>query len=1030
MTGTGPDNSDSDIRLLEQEVANDPESERFAELAEAWVATGRYAEAVQLCETGLGFHPAMPDGHLAYAKALVSLGRLDEGIKSFERTCILRSNDAGIHATVGLFLIEHGHQQAAIPYLENGLRVNPDDPQVIDLQERMGKLLEDQAIAQPNRNEPPTVFADESESADESADEKKAPSPWSSESLDDLPRQAEPPTVFDDGKEGLRRSEPEDSTRVSTSRPRGPMFPEYEPFSTPTTSISYLKVFLVVVPFVMAAVAGGLYFGYRYLRNEKISSLFEQSLGAMSQDTFAGYGDARATLLKLLELEEDHRRGQALLAMVSARLHDEFGPNLDLREKANALIEGLEPDEETAVDLLWARFHTSGEQIDGGDSGFQAALGKALRRMPTDTRLMALAGEMAVLRGEKQKGIQWLQASLADDPSNPRVLAALAELEMETGQRRQAGEHLVRSLAINAIHVRSLLALSRLRVEQGTDLDRAREDLEKALKLPRVTNGRRAQAFLLYANLGFQTDQRSRALSAVKAASSLLPDDAAFQRELALLCLRYFELDEATVLGNRVVELSPDDMNARLFLVSTELPRGRARQALEELDRLVGKKVTAAPFLLLRGEALLEQGRYQAALNDLRSVPEDSAERPRSLALQVLALLGAGEISRARKEALALQKKHPDLAMTHLAMGQYRLAKRLRRGAAAAFRKAIQLDKRCYQAHERLARMDFDARRYADAEQNLALALAANPYDVVSYFLLGQVKLRSGDPQAALDSFARVVKEQPDSGSALVGMAEALLDQGRLKKAMLAIRKGRKAGADDVHARHVEGQVYLANGRFHTAIRSLKAADELKQKDPEILADLGLALLGLRSITRAEKAFNESLKYSRKSRRLPRAQEGLARVLSSKRSFLDAARAFERAAVYSRRMKRPATEVTRLYLEAGRAMLEDTRSDDKRFGRARRLFRLAARSASQDAEPLYEVAATYDREEKLRLARKAYRKVLQIAPQHQMTLYRLGLLEFDDGKDERARELLMRFLETKPGRKLARMARKVLKRIK
>ena len=47
-------------------------------------------------------------------------------------------------------------------------------------------------------------------------------------------------------------------------------------------------------------------------------------------------------------------------------------------------------------------------------------------------------------------------------------------------------------------------------------------------------------------------------------------------------------------------------------------------------------------------------------------------------------------------------------------------------------------------------------------------------------------------------------------------------------------------------------------------------------------------------------------------------------------------------------------------------------------------------------EPIYEVAAAYDREEKLRSARKWYLKVLEAKADHPMTLYRLGLLEFDD----------------------------------
>ena len=1136
--------ADQGLDRLEQLLAADPTSEQFAELAEAYVAAGRVAEALEICERGLGFHPDRPAGHLAYARALLAEERLDEAIGALERACALEPRNAAVHGRAGAVLADRGQYPAAVPYLQKGLRLDEYDPWVGRLKQQLevglgepferiatgqfnrepvaaaaepeaaaeagaGESLdedddedepptvyetnplarhraggsaeqagggdasdrgdqatefddaaglrasvshavdsvggdageppthfdaaaEDRAIAEPDRGQPPTVMHDGGPAAAQPADAV----PWADSGRTQAAGPGEPPTLYADGASPPPGSEPAaaappDATRPSQSRPRGPMFADPAPQPAPATSISYWKVFLVVVPFLLVAVAGGLYFGFRHLHNEKVAGLLEQSLGAMGQDTFAGYSDARQTLQRLLELEPEHVAARALLAMVAARLHDEYGPNAELREEAEHLLAALgqQPDlgQRAAVSLLWARYHVTPRDER---QPLAEPLAAARERWPEDPRLTALTGELAVLRGDLDAGTRWLEQSLKRDPSNPRTLAALAELEMQSERWRLAGEHLVRALAINAVHVRSLLALARLRIERGRELGRAGEELERVLELPEVTDRRRSEAHLLYADWSFQRDQRTRALAAVKAASDLRPDDLAFQRRLAELCLEFNELDEAADHARRLMELDPDDISPRLLLVATQLPRGQHRAALETLGELVGKEVPAAPFLLLRGRALLAAGRPETSLADLQSVPENSDEKVAARAFAVLAHLAAEDRRSARSAALALQRQHPDQPLAHYAMGQYRETRGLLRGAAAAYEKAIEIDPRCFRAHRALAAIHAQRGKIELARESIAAALRANPFDAASHMLRGRVELAGDAPQAALHAFARVAEDNPGNGEALMGMAEALLELGDLDKALKAVRKARRAGADDPHSRHVQGRVLMANGRFHRAIRALTAADEAQPRDPAILADLGLALLGVRSLRRAEEAFEQSLRLARKWQRLPRAQEGLAKVLLAKRKYDDAARAFARAALYARGDEAPKAEVVRLYLAAGRAMLRDKRAGDKRYARARYYFAKAVKHAPEDdPEPLYELAAAYDRQQRLRPARKVYEKVLEKDPQHQLTLYRLGLLEFDDNKDQRAKELLTRFLETKPRGRLVRMARKVLRRI-
>ncbi|MBN2493138.1 MAG: tetratricopeptide repeat protein [Deltaproteobacteria bacterium] len=1096
-----------DIRALEQHLADNPGSKRFIELAEHRVRAGVFQEAARICEGGLGYHPDSPAGHLVYGKALVGMGQLEEGLRSFERAMALSPSDVGQYAEACGFLLESGYADTARPYLDKALSLDGGDPRVLSLRNRLGLPegaelpawgeaqapmddvdLGDEEVDEDDR---PTIFevdphapqfARPGEPPSEELDPRPAPAedlpPWRSapetlldpeaglragmsNAFDELaapprdepptlynppaePGRPEPPTLFAPDREAApwgSYGDPEQDrperragrpageappTRY-TGEPQGAVAHFHEAALTPSASISYWKVFLVVIPFLLMAVAGGIYFGFRHLRSEEISSLIEQGLGSISQDSLLGYSDARGDLERLLQLDAEHLRGRSLMAMVSARIHDEYGPNLAMRDQAQRLLAGpgaIGPEEEDAAavktDQLWARFHLG--QTDGLLAEVEAAASGS-----TDARLLLLAGEIRARQGDCERASEHIERSLAQSPSYVRALYALASCEQAQAKVDQAHDHLVRALAINGIHVRSLLALARLRVGQGRDLDKARKDLDETLKLPHVTDRQKAEAHLLRGELAFGAGERSRALSEIKAASGFSPDEEDFQLRLAGLCDRYHELDEAAAHYKLVLERRSEDLETRLALIGTDLPRGRADRVLKSLEELIGKKVPKTAFLMLRGEALLAQGRFQAAINDLQQVPADSASAPDARALEVLGWLGLEDRDKAKRVALGLQKDHPDLAAGHLAMGRVRLAQGLKRSAETAFRKAISLDPLCYAAYRDLARMAFDNKKYPEAGKILEGALRANPYDVESHYLLGLVRLRKGEHQAALQSFVRVINERPESSRALMGMAETLLEMGELVKARKAARKARKLGASSAHDRHVEGRVLHANGRFRSAVRALMAADELDSRNPEILADLGLAQLAIRQISRAEKSFKESLRGRLK---LPRAQEGMARILAGRGKWRQAASAYAQAAVYARKRKKPPAELSRLYMLAGKTALKESKAGDKRLSRARSYFKAAAKYSPDDPEPRFQIAAAYDKQELLRSACKEYNQVLKIAPDHQQALFQLGMLEYTEKHDDKAAEMLDRFLETGPKGWRAQKAKGILGKLK
>ncbi len=1124
------------ITALEEQLAEDPGSTLFCELAEALAEAGRNGEAVKACERGLGYNPVLPGGHLAYGKALVGLGKNEEGMQAFERACTLKRNDIDVLAQIAEFLVAAGQAETAFPYLQKALDIddtderivrlrdvlaveNPEDLRVeteritIDRQmlenddggmtaapEEAGDSLDvpdvsveaaddDDDMRVPTEeikwpdwesrpppandafaaqdegmqelgeedDEPPTVYSPNpldgksganSESVDNSRPDQETimdPSPGLRAEIDNAvgmavgQQKAEPPTMFDPGQAQLQpqpmsdgRQGGEPPTMFAGSGEKQPPPTRFSP--TPATAapfhdvlakaetFSYLKVFLVLIPFLVVGLALGGYVAYRHIKADKISGLLDQATASLALDSFLGYSDARTTLAKLLDLDEHNTRGIALMALTCARLNDEFGPNMTLKEKGTELLDRIDKTAlapETKDVLLWARFHLH------QDKRLTGKLSARLEKSAHDASLLALAGEFAARRGDRKKAEERLSTSIAVDPSRIRSLYRLAVIEYGSGKTRKATQRLERALEINGIHVKSLLLISKIRIAVGSSLDQVKSDLEKIVELPRVTDRDRAQAHFLLARLSFGNFERSRAVAEVKTASGLMPDDVAFEFKLARLCADFYELDEAASRARGVLKKDSENLDALLLLTGTYLRRGKAKRALAALDDLVGKKVPAARFLALRGEALLSVGRYGDALQDLRSVPAGAREKRLANALAAIAQIKKGAVDKAYRRVTLLIGEYPRFALAHYVMGLYRQAKRQNRSAETSFKKAVSLEPREFLAYDSLAGLAYDRGKKNSALKYARKALKANPFDLKARLLSGQILLDIGNASGALDAFARVVAQDNSSADGFVGMAEALLASNEAEKALKAINKGIKAGAGDEHAYHVQGKTYLALALFFKAARALNKADRLKPKNPEILADLGLAQLGTRSITRAEKSFKESLRRGR----LPRAMEGLARAKLEHHSYKDAAGAFEKAARYARRKKWSAKEVARLYMQGGHAWVKERKVTNHLAG-ARRLYRKAISLVADDPEPLFFLATSYDRDDKIAAARKTYLEVLKLKSDHPGTLFRLGLLEYDQGKDDLAKKYLELFIKTGPKGKDRSRAKKVLGRIK
>ncbi len=199
----------------------------------------------------------------------------------------------------------------------------------------------------------------------------------------------------------------------------------------------------------------------------------------------------------------------------------------------------------------------------------------------------------------------------------------------------------------------------------------------------------------------------------------------------------------------------------------------------------------------------------------------------------------------------------------------------------------------------------FQKGNYSAAQSVWNRALAADPGNADILVDLGTVKVNSGQPEASVDDFLRVLRKDPENIKALSYLGLAYFQTGRMAQAMQYLKKAevlmnRRAvagNADPVQQAEVHktlgqaylkmnnpaaavdqfeaachsaqtpdchkvlGQVYFQLGKWDQAIGELAAVIQVEKDDPDLYGMLGVAFAQKGDLQRAISVFNEGLQH-------------------------------------------------------------------------------------------------------------------------------------------------------------------------
>lgn len=145
-------------------------------------------------------------------------------------------------------------------------------------------------------------------------------------------------------------------------------------------------------------------------------------------------------------------------------------------------------------------------------------------------------------------------------------------------------------------------------------------------------------------------------------------------------------------------------------------------------------------------------------------------------------------------------------------------------GAAQASQRALRLDPFDTDALESRALTLQQQGEYEEAAAVLREAIERDPNNYFPYLLLGGVQLAMDDPDAAVESYRDVLELNPNATSASVYLAQALLQQDKMREAKEEYLKLEEEGRISSDALYDLGRIEIRTGQAEEGLKDIKAA--------------------------------------------------------------------------------------------------------------------------------------------------------------------------------------------------------------
>jgi tetratricopeptide (TPR) repeat protein len=442
---------------------------------------------------------------------------------------------------------------------------------------------------------------------------------------------------------------------------------------------------------------------------------------------------------------------------------------------------------------------------------------KVLSRAPEDQAALRQLGIIYLDQGQIVQAYPLLKKLVDLQPDDPEVQLKLATVYLSGRDFRQARDAASQVLEKQPGNGQALLLLA-----DASQTPDEIADARKRIQSMREKDQDRASYHLALAALDLRQNEQPRAESELKTALDLDPKSSEARAALAAMYWSRNDLKEADQAFKTAVELSPPRSPVRLryadFLLRTGA-NAEAKKILEETNQKIPDYLPARVLLMKMACAERQDDNCVARVKNVLS--QDS--------INYDALYQDGVLNLSKGDAIGAIRDFEFLSSAY------------RQNALVRYQLAL-----AYLLHSNSKDLNEEARRKAvdAAESRLNEAVSLQPRFGPAALVLAELKMRKGNPAAAVELLEPLTKEQPQVEQAQYLLATAYLAQRKSDQALAIYQKMTELFPKDPRPSFLMGSVLLGEGKQADARKAFEKANEISPDylpPVEKLVDLDLA---------------------------------------------------------------------------------------------------------------------------------------------------------------------------------------------
>ncbi|HSD20822.1 MAG TPA: tetratricopeptide repeat protein [Anaeromyxobacter sp.] len=638
----------AELSALEHAFAADPTSDAYRALTEAYLAMGRYMEAMVVCKKGVKAHPDDPAARVLLARVYADQGKDRKALEELQGVLAAYPTFAAALRMAGSLHLRVGEREAGEAALRRAAEVAPNDPEV-------RQALEKHGIAVLSARPAPPVSAPAAGGAPAGPRTGPDAPPVAPRVAPSSGRTAAAAGARGSAPASARAAAPQveedvpvpTPTPVPATRTRSAAYAQeladkyatqefqLRPGTPPKKKVKRGTLATTVGLFVVLAVALGGWAVYSAARKERIEAidrLLKETLPLLEKDAHAGYVEAANKLQQILDRDDASIAGHAFLAYVDALRAGEHGEGDAVRAEAVKHVEAARQLGQRHSHLVAAEAYL---KLHGGDVAGAKEVVNAVLEGGDGAQspfLQGVLGAILLREGDLDGARDVLGKAQKASPGDVRIAYLLGEQFRRRGEgyELQATGFYDYALRIQKDHVWSILGKAEVLVARGQA-----EEGGKAAELvltPQAAASRPQQALahaIRGAVLAVQ-GKGAQAAAAESEAAKLDPASPEIPHLVGQRKLREGDAAGAVEALRLAVSIDPKRVSLYADLVRAQLAReGGAQQALETLKRAVASVGESPRLALLLGDAYraagdadLARGQYEKAIQLGRPFPD------------------------------------------------------------------------------------------------------------------------------------------------------------------------------------------------------------------------------------------------------------------------------------------------------------------------------------------------------------------------------------------------------------------------